>query len=235
MLSDRRQVLRERALTPRSADVESAIELRGVDVHIGLQPILRGVDLTVEQGQAVALTGSNGSGKTTLLHVLATLLRPSAGTVRLMGNSWTDAAHPKRRRAIALVGHRSGLHPDLTLAENLGLVARLAGVEGGRVAVELDRVGLGGAAGRRLEACSEGMVRRAELARVGLTQPSLLLLDEAHGALDRDARSLVEAATRTVTGRGGVAVLVTHSPQDLRSLVDQQLVLHGGRLRAAVR
>lgn len=120
----------------------AAIQLRDVAVRIGLQPILRSINLTVAHGQAVVLTGANGSGKTTLLRVLATLLRPSAGSVQLLGDSWTDAARPSRRRAIALVGHRSSLHPDLTLAENLELIARLAGVDPSRVPAVLDRVGL---------------------------------------------------------------------------------------------
>lgn len=219
--------------TPRAIDASTAIYLSEVDVNVGLQPILRNIDMVVRRGEAVALTGANGSGKTTLLRVLATLLRPAGGTVRLLGRSFEDAARPAQRSKIALVGHRTGLSPDLTVLENLELIALLVGVDPARAAAELDRVGLAGAAGRRVQACSEGMVRRAELARVWLTQPSLLLLDEAHGALDADARSLVASVTEMVMAAGGAAVLVTHAPEALAGFVNRELRLCDGQLAEA--
>lgn len=208
-----------------------------VAVDLGGAPVLRGVDLVVHAGESIALTGANGSGKSTLLRLLATLLRPTSGTLTLFNQPLAPvdtAALRKTRRGIALIGHASSLHPDLTLAENLTLVADLADQPRARVAEALFEVGLAGAAARPTRVCSEGMKRRAEIARVLLCQPDLLLLDEAHSALDAAARSLVQVATRSVTARGGAAVLVTHDPHALAAVTDRLLTLRGGRLVTGV-
>jgi heme exporter protein A len=203
-----------------------------VGIRLGTATVLRGLDLTLRPGEVVAVTGPNGSGKSTLLRVLATLLRPSAGRLELFGTAGDATTGPGVRRRIGYVGHDPALHPDLAVRENLQLVARLAGRDGVAADRALAAVGLTGAAERPVRACSQGMRRRAELARILLCRPRLLLLDEAHAALDAASRGLVDRVTSDVVERGGAAVLVTHDPQAVVSITDRLLRLSQGQLVA---
>lgn len=188
--------------------------------------VLRGVDVEVAAGEVVALTGPNGSGKSTLLRVLAGLVPVDVnGEKVLLRRMSVDD-----RTSVALVGHAPALHPVLTVRENLELVAAVVGREGASVVRSLERVGLGGAGDRRLVACSQGMVRRAELAAAVLIGPRLLLLDEAHAALDPAARQLVAELARSVADRGGAAVVVTHDVADAAGWCDRVLAVNDGRV-----
>ncbi len=204
--------------------------LEAVEVRLGGVPVLRGVDLELAAGEVLGLKGANGSGKSTLLRVLATLLPPSAGHGIVLG---ADVRHKARlgvRRHIALLGHATTLYPQLTLRENLAMVARLVGVPAARGDQALERVGLAGAGQRQAGHCSQGMLRRTELARVMLTGPRLLLLDEAHAGLDAAAAGLVDLVVAGVRNPGGAVVMVSHEPQRLRPLVDRTMELAEGRL-----
>lgn len=218
------------AAVARQVTTVPIVQASGVDVRLGTVPILRGLDLSLGAGEVVAVTGPNGSGKSTLLRLLATLLRPAAGRLELFGSSGEAAREPAVRRRIGYVGHEPALHADLALHENLGLIARLAGRDRAAVEEALAVVGLAGAADRRFAACSEGMRRRAELARILVCRPELLLLDEAHAALDGSSRGLVDEVTSDVVGRAGAAVLVTHDPAAVAPLADRVLRLSRGGL-----
>lgn len=208
------------------------VRARGVGVRLGGADVLRDLDLTVERGEALALTGANGSGKSTLLRVLATLLRPRSGEVELLGHPWPGSGPVPAavRQRVALAAHEPALHPDLTLEENLTLVARLARVPTAGIEEALAGVGLGASRSRTARACSEGMRRRAELARVRLTRPDLLLLDEVHAALDVSARGLVEVVVGEVVARGGAAVVVTHDLDAVAPFVTRAVAVARGRL-----
>jgi ABC-type multidrug transport system ATPase subunit len=218
----------EAAPGPRAAP--PLVSLHDLDAAVGRTPVLRGVDLELRSGDVVALRGPNGSGKSTLLRVLATLLRPVGGDGHVLGARLGTAAVAGVRRAIGLVGHEPALHPGLSLRANLLLVARLVGRPDHDVERALDRVGLLGAADRDAAACSQGMRRRAELGRVLLTAPQLLLLDEAHAALDPAARGLVHDTVRTVTTRDGAAVVVSHDAGALAPVATRNVVLTAGRV-----
>ncbi len=203
----------------------TALELSDVGVVLNRSPILRGVDLQVEAGEVLGIVGANGSGKTTLLRVLATLIAPSRGSVRILGLP-PEAARPQ----IELIGHTPALYPELTLGENLRFVARLTGRPTDEVDTYLVRVGLTGAGDRRADRSSHGMQRRVEFARALLRRPQVLLLDEAHAGLDAEARALVDHVVEHVTGRHGVVVMVSHEPDRISGLAGRVLRLVNGAL-----
>src|SRR5688572_17460743 len=109
-----------------TAAVPALLMARGLRRSFGGLRVLRGIDLTVEPGEAVVVAGANGAGKTTLLRLLAGLMRPEAGEVRVLGRP--VRASGEGRRAIGFVSHQSLLYDDLTLAQNLTFAARLYGL-----------------------------------------------------------------------------------------------------------
>jgi heme exporter protein A len=211
------------------------VELRGVGVRRPNALILREVSLTIEPGEAVALFGANGSGKTTLLRVLATLTAPTSGDGAVLGRPLGTPAVEEVRPRIGLVGHEPALFESLTLGENLRLVARLGGSEDPAVTATavLRAVGLEGAAGRLAADCSNGMRRRTDFARLLVTRPTLLLLDEAHVGLDAAAADLVELLVDTTLASGGAAVVVSHERERVAALTTRRLLLEGGTLAGA--
>ncbi len=204
------------------------VELSGVAVRIGLTTILRDVNLVVAPGESVGLFGSNGAGKTTLLRLVATLLRPSAGTARVLGADLESHDRFDIRPRLGLIGHAPALYPELSLAANLDFSARIAGVPVEKAGAALETVGLGMAADRLAGEASHGMQRRVEFAREIMLQPELLLLDEPHSALDPSAIELVEHIVAGVLERGGAVVLVSHDVERVAPMVTRTAELAGG-------
>ena len=206
------------------------VELEGVGVRRPSALILRDVTLTLDAGEAVAVFGANGSGKTTLLRVLATLAPPTSGQGTVLGRTLGTTAVEEVRPHIGLVGHEHALFDTLTLGENLRLVARLVGAEDPASTADtaLRAVGLGRAADRLATDCSNGMRRRTDFARLLITRPRLLLLDEAHVGLDPAAARLVELLVATTLEAGGAAVVVSHEREPAATLTTRRLALEGG-------
>jgi heme ABC exporter ATP-binding subunit CcmA len=207
------------------------VELRGVAGRVGSTTILRDVNLTVDPGEAIGLFGANGAGKTTLLRIIATLMRPAAGSGSVLGADLASADRFAVRSRIGLIGHIPALYPELTLAENLQFAARMTGASDVRVADVLAAVGLANAADRRAEACSHGMQRRAEFAREMMREPDLLLLDEPHTALDPDAVELVGHLVDSIVAGGGGAVVVSHDRARVSPMVQRTAELMSGTVR----
>lgn len=209
------------------------IHLDSVSVRAGAVRILHHVDLEVGSGEAIGVFGANGAGKTTLLRLLATLVRPSEGTGTVFGADLGGEERFDVRPRIGYVGHVPGLYPELTLQENLLFVSDAMGADAMAMSARdaLSAVGLAGAADRRADRCSHGMQRRAEFARILMTKPDLLLLDEPHSALDGDAVDLVEAIVARTTDAGGAAVLVSHDQGRVASMATRTLEVAGGALR----
>ncbi len=206
------------------------IDVAGITVRRPGALVLRSVDLRVGPGEAVGLFGANGSGKTTLLRVLATLTRPTGGSGTVLGAALGTPDVESVRRRIGLIGHEPAVFAHLTLAENLALVERLCTTPAATGPEALAAVGLEAAARRRVANCSNGMRRRAEFARMLITAPDLLLLDEAHVGLDPEASALVEHLVGDVVGRGGAAVVVSHERERAARIVTRTVVLSDGRL-----
>lgn len=212
-------------------NAKTLVDLEDVGLTVGPTVILRRAKLALEPGEKVGLLGPNGSGKTTLLRIMATLTRPSSGNGTVLGAELgTDDIYRVRPR-IMMVGHLPGLYPELTLAENTRFVARLTGRRPAVADEALATVGLAGAATRRADQSSKGMLRRAELARALILEPTLLLLDEAHAGLDEEAVGLVDAIAGRIAVKGGAAILVSHDRRRLS--VDRSLRMVDGTVEAA--
>ncbi len=168
----------------------AAIEVEGLARHYGEREALGDVSLSLAEGQTLVVFGPNGAGKTTLLRVLATLLRPHAGNVRVLGSSLPEEAWAVRGR-VGMLGHEPLLYRELTARENLRFHARLHGVGEARVEELLEAVAMAGRASEPVRTLSRGMVQRVAVARAVLHDPELLLLDEPYANLDPAAVELV--------------------------------------------
>lgn len=203
-----------------------AIALDGVVRRYGERLALDGVTISVPAGRTLGVFGSNGAGKTTLLRVLATLLRPHAGTARVL-----DAELPregwKLRGRVGLLGHEPLLYRDLTPRENLHFHARLHGVATERVGQVLEAVGMQRRADEPVRNLSRGMVQRIATARAVLHDPPVLLLDEPRANLDPAAARLLEPLIGRDSGR--TRVLVTHDVEGGLAESDVVLGLRRGR------
>jgi len=184
-----------------------AIHLEGLERRYGERVALGGVSVAVEEGQTLVVLGANGAGKTTLLRVLSGLLRPHAGTVRVLGAE-LPAERWKLPKLVGYLGHEPLLYRDLTGRENLGYHARLHGVGEPRVDELLAAVGMERRADEPIAELSRGMVQRLAAARAVLHDPPLLLLDEPRAGLDPAAAELLEPLVGRGSGR--TRVVVTH-------------------------
>ena len=203
-----------------------AIELEGLTRRYGDREALSDVALSLEAGRTLVVFGPNGAGKTTLLRVLATLLRPHAGTARVLGRELPREGWAVRGR-IGFLGHAPLLYRDLTARENLRFHARLHGVPFARADALLEQVGLDRRADDPVHTYSRGMVQRAAVARAVLHDPELLLLDEPTANLDPHAAELVEPLIGVASGR--TRVVTSHDPVGGLHGADVALGLRGGR------
>ena len=208
-----------------------AIAVEGLEKSYRDWPVLWGLDLTVSWGESLALFGANGAGKTTLLRILSTSVRADAGAVRVAGRDLARQTGEARRR-IGVVGHRSFLYEDLSPRENLTYYARLYGVSDreAQVKAALERVGLSSRAGHRVRALSNGMQKRASIARAILHRPDVLLLDEPEAGLDRNSRQMLGELLAEWTAEGRSVVFTTHDIELGLAWGHRAAVLSGGRV-----
>jgi len=203
-----------------------ALYVAGLCREFGERTALDGVDFTLSAGESLVVLGPNGAGKTTLLRTLATLLRPSAGDVRVLGCRLPDEAWKAHGR-IGFLGHEPLLYRDLSGRENLHFHARLHGIRDtaaeARIAELLAAVGMERRADERVVELSAGMRQRLAICRCVLHEPELLLLDEPDSSLDAEGREL--AAGLIGPGRGRARVLVSHDPERALPGADRALLL----------
>jgi len=204
----------------------AALEVEGLARHYGEREALSDVSLSLEAARTLVVFGPNGAGKTTLLRVLATLLRPHAGAVRVLGSSLPDEAWAVRGR-IGLLAHEPLLYRELTARENLRFHARLHDVAEERVEEVLEAVAISARASEPLRNLSRGMVQRVAVARAVLHDPELLLLDEPYANLDPAAIELVEPLIGAASGR--TRVVCSHDPGGGLAEADLVLGLRAGR------
>jgi heme exporter protein A len=203
-----------------------AIELAGLTRRYGERVALQDVSLTLAAGATLVVFGPNGAGKSTLLRVLATLLRPHAGSARVLGHALPDEGWAVRGR-IGLLGHAPLLYRDLSGRENLAFHARLHGVALEHAAALIEQVGLSARADDKVHTYSRGMVQRLAVCRAVLHDPEVLLLDEPRANLDPAGAELVEPLIGAGSGR--TRIVTSHDPVGGLAEADLALGLRAGR------
>lgn len=207
------------------------IQISGLVKNYSMNAVLKGLNLHVGQGEFVTLVGPNGAGKSTLMRIVATLLAPSAGSVRIGG--WELPQHSHRvRRYIGLVSHQTLLYADLTAVENLSFFARLYQLDNAeaRVTEALKRVGLAARQRDPVRTFSRGMVQRLTIARATLHEPDVLLLDEPYTGLDQDASSLLDNLLKREAANGRTILMITHDLVHGLDLCDRVAILNRGKI-----
>jgi ABC-2 type transport system ATP-binding protein len=212
-----------------------AVEASGLVKTFGETRAVDGVDLAVRRGTVYGLLGPNGAGKTTTIRMLATLLRPDAGTARVFGHDVVRGADEVRSR-VSLTGQFASVDEDLTGFENLVLIARLLGYSRKQAKVRaselLDAFGLADAADRQVKNYSGGMQRRLDIAASIVITPDLMFLDEPTAGLDPRSRHQVWEIVRELVAGGTTVLLTTQYLDEADQLADRIAVVDHGRVIA---
>ncbi len=209
----------------------ASIEVRGLTKAFGNHVALRGVNLSVAEGEFLTLFGPNGAGKTTLVRIIASLTRPTAGTVLVAGQALSKASTSVRRQ-LGFISHNPLLYGDLTPDENLRFTARMYDLPDAdsRIDAVLRQVGL--AARRRdpVRTFSRGMVQRLAIARAILHDPAIMLLDEPYTGLDLQAADMLREVLQELAASNRTVILTTHNLEQGLEMCDRAAVLHKGKI-----
>jgi ABC-type Fe3+/spermidine/putrescine transport system ATPase subunit len=216
--------------------MSARLELDGLTHRYGKneEPALSNLTLSVEPRELVALLGPSGCGKTTALKIIAGLLRPTSGDVRVEGRSIVGA--PPEKREAAMVFQKSLLFPHMSVASNVGFGLKMRGVSreesGHKVETALRRVRMEGFADRKPDELSGGQQQRIALARALVTEPRLLLLDEPLSSLDANLREEMRELVKRLQREGGyTTVFVTHDQEEAVVLADRIALIFDGALQ----
>lgn len=209
------------------------IEAVGVVKRFGTQNAVDGVDLRVEKGELFGLIGHNGAGKSTLFRMMLGLLEPTAGEIRILGQTVHGAAFRSVRRGVGYLPENVVFYDNLSGAETLAYLARLKGVGEAQCAPLLGRVGLAGAARKRVSEYSKGMRQRLGLAQALLGKPALLFLDEPTTGLDPEAIREFYVLLAELRAEGVTMILSSHILSEIQERVSALAILRNGRIQAS--
>lgn len=209
------------------------LQLQGISKSYGAVQALRPVFLDVKPGEMVALLGPSGCGKTTSLRIIAGFEMPDTGSVLIGGSDVTELA--PNRRGLGMVFQNYSLFPHMNVAENVGFGLRMQRISAAdrqiKVTQMLDLVRLGHVADRSIHQLSGGQQQRIALARALVTNPSVLLLDEPLGALDKNLREGMQFELRELQRRIGItSILVTHDQEEALTMSDRVAVMAAGTI-----
>jgi ABC-2 type transport system ATP-binding protein len=212
-----------------------AVEASGLVKSFGDVRAVDGVDLAVAKGSVYGVLGPNGAGKTTTIRMLATLLRPDAGSARVLGHDIVDEADAVRSK-VSLTGQLASVDEDLSGRENLVLLGRLLGLRRAdakaRAAELLEAFGLADASTRLVKHYSGGMRRRLDVAASIVVTPELMFLDEPTTGLDPRSRNQVWDIVRTLVAEGTTILLCTQYLDEADQLADGIAVIDRGKVIA---
>jgi ABC-2 type transport system ATP-binding protein len=212
-----------------------AIETVGLVKTFGQTQALDELNLTIRSGTVYGLLGPNGAGKTTAIRVLSTLLKPTAGSARVLGLDVVSEAAAVRSR-VSLTGQYASVDEDLTGQENLVLISRLLGMSWGdarqRATELLAAFSLSDAASRQVRTFSGGMRRRIDIAASLVTRPDILFLDEPTTGLDPRSRNQVWDLVRQIAAVGTTVLLTTQYLEEADRLAERMAVIDHGRVIA---
>src|SRR5919206_1484509 len=211
---------------------QPAVEAHGLVKSFGETRAVDGLELAVPTGTVYGVLGPNGAGKTTTIRMLATLLRPDAGTARVLGHDVIRDAAAVRAR-VGLTGQFAAVDEELTGRENLILLGRLLGISRARVRARADELlnalGLEDAADRHVKTYSGGMRRRVDLAASIIVTPDLLFLDEPTTGLDPHSRNQIWEIVRAMVAAGTTVLLTTQYLEEADRLADRIAGIGGGK------
>jgi ABC-type multidrug transport system ATPase subunit len=206
------------------------VSVEDVSRHFGRRRAVSRMTFRATRGMILGLLGPNGAGKSTLLAMLATVLRPSSGTIRY--GRLNPSAGPALRSCIGVLGHDLFLYPELTARENLAFFAGLYGIatSDARARAALERAGLDTRRDDPVASFSRGMRQRVALERALIHDPRLALLDEPFTGLDDASTGALLGRLKALRESGAIVILATHDLDLAEGLLDQALFLRDGRI-----
>jgi len=216
---------RENSTTPNS---DLTIEVREVTKSFGYHLVLRGIDLQLKSGEFLTVFGRNGAGKTTFLKILATLLKPSSGSVRLDGLDLHDDSMEIRHK-IGVVSHQTFLYDELTAYENLKFYGRMYDIDDLEDEL-IAKVGLTACAHDRVRTLSRGMQQRLTIARAMVHNPHIILLDEPETGLDLYASAMLRELLDTFDTEKRTVVMTSHSLERGLQMGNRIAILSDGKI-----
>ena len=211
--------------------VEKAVRIRGLTKRFGLTEALDGIDLTLDQGELLAVFGPNGAGKSTLIRVLSTMMRSTSGKATLLGYDLEEEGETLRG-AIGVLTHHPLLFDNLTAQENLKFYGKMFEVRNLKARIDelLIDVGLIEHRDQLVQTFSRGMQQRLTIARAVIHDPSLLLLDEPQTGLDQNGVSFLKQTLKAFLDKGRTVIMTCHDFAWGLELCTKALILNGGQL-----
>jgi heme exporter protein A len=207
------------------------IEIKKLTKQADNKLILRGIDLSITQGETVAILGPNGAGKSTLLKVLATLIKPTSGLVKINGLD-LKKDHIEVKKMFGYLPHSSLLYDHYTPLENLVFFGNLYGVKDveDRARKLVNEVGLSFFINEPVKNFSRGMIQRIAIARAIIHEPKIMLLDEPHTGLDQGAISILNNVVLSMKQKGCTTLMVTHDFKQAAEICDRIIIVKNGKI-----
>ncbi len=207
------------------------IEIKRLTKQADNKLILRGIDISITHGETVAILGPNGAGKSTLLKVLATLIKPASGLVKINGLD-LKKDHIKVKKMFGYLPHSSLLYDHYTPLENLVFFGNLYGVKDveNRARKLVNEVGLSFFINEPVKNFSRGMIQRIAIARAIIHEPKIMLLDEPHTGLDQGAITILNNVVLSMKEKGCTTLMVTHDFKQAAAICDRIIIVKNGKI-----
>ncbi|QIZ09860.1 ABC transporter ATP-binding protein [Priestia megaterium] len=207
------------------------IEIKKLTKQADNKLILRGVDLSIKKGETVTILGPNGAGKSTLLKVLATLIKPTSGSI-LVNNLDLKKNHIEIKKIMGYLPHSSLLYDHYTPLENIAFFGNIYGVKNveQRAIALVKEVGLSFFLNEPVKNFSRGMIQRIAIARAIVHEPEILLLDEPHTGLDQGAITILNNVILSMKAKGTTTLMVTHDFKQAAEICDRIIIVKNGKI-----